>query len=90
MTNQEAATPPAQAEFFPARRGHWGCEADQWRRAVTWHEDQIRVTQPTQAQVLEVLRTLVLRVFRRAGDAHYQALIETLADSSPLFTQLLR
>jgi predicted transposase YbfD/YdcC len=89
LTNQEAATSPAQAELFTAIRGHWGCEADHWRRDVTWHEDQIRVTQPAQAHVLGVLRTLALRVFRRAGCTNFQALLDTLTDSPLQFTQLL-
>ncbi len=89
LTNQEAAPPAAQAELFTAIRGHWGCEADHWRRDVTWHEDQIRVTQPTQAHVLGVLRTLVLRVFRRAGVSNFQAWLDTLADSPSLFTRML-
>jgi predicted transposase YbfD/YdcC len=89
LTNQEAATSPAQAELFTAIRGHWGCEADHWRRDVTWHEDQIRLTQPAQAHVLGVLRTLALRVFRRAGCTNFQALLDTLTDSPLQFTQLL-
>jgi hypothetical protein len=89
LTNQEAATPPAQAELFTAIRGHWGCEADHWRRDVTWHEDQVRVTQPTQTHVLGVLRTLALRVFRCAGSPNFRALLDTLTDSPLQFTQLL-
>jgi hypothetical protein len=56
---------------------------------VTWHEAQIRITPSTQAHVLGVLRTLVLRVFRRAGGTDCQALLDTLADSPSRFTQLL-
>lgn len=89
LTNQEAATPPAQAELFTAIRGHWGCEADHWRRDVIWHEDQMRVTQPTQAHGLGVLRTVALRVFRRAGSLNFRALLDTLADSPHQFAQLL-
>jgi len=89
VTNQAAATPPAQDALFTAIRGHWGCEAEHWMRDVTLHEDQILVKQPTQAHVLGALRTLVLRVFRRAGGGNFQALLDTLADSPSLFTQLL-
>jgi DDE_Tnp_1-associated len=89
VTNQGAATPPAQDDLFTAIRGHWGCEADHWMRDVTLQEDQIPVQQPTQAHVLGALRTLVLAVFRRAGGGNFQALLDTLADSPALFTQLL-
>jgi hypothetical protein len=89
VTNQGAATPPAQDDLFTAIRGHWGCEADHWMRDVTLQEDQIPVKQPTQAHVLGALRTLVLAVFRRAGGGNFQALLDTLADSPALFTQLL-
>lgn len=89
VTNQGAATPPAQDALFTAIRGHWGCEADHWIRDVTLQEDQIPVKQPTQAHVLGALRTLVLGVFRRAGGGNFQALLDTLADSPSLFTQLL-
>jgi predicted transposase YbfD/YdcC len=89
VTNQAAATPAAQDDLVTAIQGHWGCEADHWRRDVTLQEDLIHVTQPTQAHGLGVLRTLVLRVFRCVGAPNYQALIETLADSSARFKQLL-
>lgn len=90
LTNQEAATSATQTELFTAIRGHWGCEADHWRRDVIWHEDRIHVTQPTQAHVLGVLRTLALRVFRRAGSPNFRALLDTLTDSPLQFSQLLR
>lgn len=89
LTNQTAVTRAAQDDLVTAIRGHWGCEADHWRRDVTLQEDHIRVTQPTQAHGLGVLRTLVLRVFRCVGATNYQALIETLADSPSRFTQML-
>lgn len=90
LTNQAAPTPAVQTELTTAIRGHWGCEADHWRRDVTLQEDQVRVKHPTQAHGLGVLRTVVLRVFRRIGAPNYQALIETLADSPARFTNLLR
>jgi hypothetical protein len=89
VTNQSAATPRAQGDLFAAIRGHWGCEADQWIRDVTLQEDQIHVRQPTQAHVLSSLRTLVLGLFRRAGVSNMQAMLDSLADSPSLFTQLL-
>jgi predicted transposase YbfD/YdcC len=89
VTNQDATPPPAQDDLFGAIRGHWGCEADHWIRDVTFHEDQIPVKQPTQAHVLSSLRTLVLGLFRRAGVRNMQAMLDSLADSPPLFTQLL-
>ncbi|NOT58302.1 MAG: ISAs1 family transposase, partial [Deltaproteobacteria bacterium] len=90
LTNQAAQRPAPQAELTAAIRGHWGCEADHWRRDVTLQEDQVRVKHPTQAHVLGVLRTVVMRVFRCVGAPNYQALIETLVDSPARFTKLLR
>jgi predicted transposase YbfD/YdcC len=89
MTNQAAVTPAAQAELFSAIRAHWSCEADHWIRDVTLQEDQIPVQQPRQAHVLGALRTLVLGLFRRAGVGNMQAMLDNLADSPALFTQLL-
>ena len=89
VTNQVAATPVAQEELFAAIRGHWGCEADHWIRDVTLQEDQIPIKQPTQAHVLGSLRTLVLGLFRRAGVSNMRAMLDSLADSPSLFTQLL-
>jgi predicted transposase YbfD/YdcC len=89
VTNQSAATPTAQRDLFAAIRGHWGCEADHWIRDVTLHEDQIHVKQPTQAHVLGSLRTLVIGLFRRAGVGNMRAMLDSLADSPSLFTQLL-
>ena len=89
VTNQAAETPAAQEELFTAIRGHWGCEADHWMRDVTLHEDQIPVKQPTQAHVLGTLRTLVMGLFRRAGVSNMRAMLDNLADSPALFTQLL-
>ena len=89
VTNQVAATLPAQENLFAAVRGHWGCEADHWIRDVTLQEDQIPVKQPGQAHVLGALRTLVLGLFRRAGVSNIRAMLDSLADSPSLFKQLL-
>jgi predicted transposase YbfD/YdcC len=89
VTNQSAATPAAQRDLFAAIRGHWSCEADHWIRDVTLQEDQIPVKQPTQAHVLGLLRTLVIGLFRRAGVSNMRAMLDSLADSPALFTQLL-
>ena len=89
VTNQLVTTPAGQAELFAAIRGHWGCEADHWIRDVTLQEDQIPVAQPTQAHVLGALRTLVLGLFRRAGVSNMRAMLDSLADSPALLTQLL-
>jgi predicted transposase YbfD/YdcC len=89
VTNQDAATLPAQDDLFAAIRSHWRCEADHWIRDVTLQEDRIPVQQSTLAHVLGALRTLGLGLFRRAGVGNIQAMLDTLADSPPLFTQLL-
>jgi predicted transposase YbfD/YdcC len=89
VTNQDAATPAAHEDLFAALRGHWGCEADNWIRDVTLQEDQVPVQQSTQAHVLGTLRTLVLGLFRSAGVRNLRAMLDNLADSPVLFTQLL-
>jgi predicted transposase YbfD/YdcC len=89
VTNQADITPVAHADLFAAIRGHWGCEADNWIRDVTFHEDQILVQQSTQAHVLSTLRTLVLGLFRSTGGTNLRALLDDVADSPLLFTQLL-
>lgn len=89
VTNQADITPPAHADLFAAIRGHWGCEADNWIRDVTFHEDQILVQQSTQAHVLSTLRTLVLGLFRSTGVTNLRALLDDVADSPLFFSQLL-
>lgn len=90
LSNTAAPTPAVQTEITTAIRGHWGCEADHWRRDVTLQEDQVRVKHPIQAQGLGVLRTVVMRVFRSLAAPNYQALIDTLTDSPSYFTKVLR
>ena len=89
VTNQAAATPAAHADLFAAIRGHWGCESDNWIRDVTLQEDQILVQQSSQAQVLSTLRTLALGLLRSTGVRNLRAMLDNLADSPALFTQLL-
>jgi predicted transposase YbfD/YdcC len=89
VTNQAAATLPAQEDLFAAIRGHWGCEADHWIRDVTLQEDQIHVKQPTQAHVLGALRTLVIGLFRKARVGNMRAMLDSLGDCPSLFKQLL-
>jgi predicted transposase YbfD/YdcC len=89
VTNQAAATLPAQEDLLAAIRGHWGCEADHWIRDVTLQEDQIHVKQPTQAHVLGALRTLVIGLFRKAKVGNMRAMLDSLGDRPSLFKQLL-
>lgn len=90
LTNQEVSTEGTQVDLFTAIRGHWGCEADNWLRDVTWQEDQVPVHHSTQAHVLGLLRTLVVGLFRKARVGNMRAMLDDLADSPSLFTQLLR
>jgi hypothetical protein len=90
LTNQEVRTEGTQVALFTAIRGHWGCEADNWLRDVTWQEDQVPVHHSTQAHVLGLLRTLVVGLFRKARVGNMRAMLDDLADSPSLFTQLLR
>lgn len=90
VTNQAVRTEAAQADLFTAIRRHWGCEADNWLRDVTLQEDQVPVQHSTQAHVLGLLRTLVVGLLRKAGVGNMRAMLDDLADSPSLFTQLLR
>lgn len=90
LTNQEVRARGAQTELFSAIRTHWGCEADNWLRDVTWQEDQVPVQHSTQAHVLGLLRTLVMGLFRKAHVGNMRAMLDDLADSPSLFTQMLR
>ena len=76
-------------DLLGAIRQHWGCESDHWIRDVTFQEDRIQVRHSNQAHVLSTLRTLAMRIFRKAGVANMQATLEDLIDSPQRFKQML-
>lgn len=83
-----ADTATAQ-ELFQAIRGHWGVEADNYIRDVTFEEDAVKTKQSNQAQVLASLRTLAMQLFREAGFLNFKAALETFADCPDLFEDFL-
>jgi predicted transposase YbfD/YdcC len=78
-----------QQELFQAIRGHWGVEADNYIRDVSFQEDQVRTKYGNQAQVLASLRTLAIQLFREAGFVNFKAALETFADCPDQFKAFL-
>jgi predicted transposase YbfD/YdcC len=82
----DAATPQ---ELFQAIRGHWGVEADNYIRDVSFQEDKVRTKHANQAQVLASLRTFAIQLFREAGFDNFQAALETFTDCPDQFETFL-
>jgi len=78
-----------QQELFQAIRGHWGVEADNYIRDVSFQEDKVRTKYANQAQVLASLRTVVMQLFREAGFVNFKAALETFADNPDQFEAFL-
>jgi predicted transposase YbfD/YdcC len=78
-----------QQELFQAIREHWGVEADNYIRDVSFQEDKVRTKHGNQAQVLASLRTVVIQLFREAGFGNFKAALETFADDPDQFEAFL-
>lgn len=78
-----------QQELFQAIRGHWGVEADNYIRDVSFLEDKVKTKHGNQAQVLASLRTLAIQLFRQAGFVNFKAALETFADCPDQFESFL-
>ena len=78
-----------QQELFQAIRGHWGVEANNYLRDVSFQEDKVKTKHGNQAQVLASLRTLAIQLFREAGFVNFKAALETFADCPDLFETFL-
>jgi predicted transposase YbfD/YdcC len=78
-----------QQELFQAIRGHWGVEADNYIRDVSFQEDKVRTKHGNQAQVLASLRTVAIQLFREAGFVNFKAALETFADDPDQFEAFL-
>ena len=85
----DPADTATQQELFQAIRGHWGVEADNYIRDVTFQEDKVRTKRGNQAQVLASLRTVVIQLFREAGFVNFKAALETFADDPDQFEAFL-
>lgn len=70
------------AELTTAVRKHWGVESNNWQHDVTFNEDNVRVSNGNQAQILSKFRTFVMNLLRiQKKDTHnFQALIEKFTD----------
>ena len=69
ITNDASTTDAAEhlTTLCIAIRSHWRVESNNWVRDVTMGEDSVRVKATNQAQVLALLRGLVLTLARKAG-----------------------
>lgn len=77
-------------ELFQAIRGHWGVEANNYIRDVSFQEDKVRTKHANQAQVLASLRTLVIRLFREANLQNFRAALDDFSDNPDYFEAFLR
>ncbi|MGK5095490.1 hypothetical protein WDW89_26200 [Deltaproteobacteria bacterium TL4] len=60
-----------------------------WIRDVTFQEDGVKVSQANRSQVLGLLRTLILSLFRKAKIKNRQKAIEIFSDSPRHFKTFL-
>jgi len=82
----DPVTPPT---LFQAIRGHWGIEAGNYIRDVSFQEDKVKTKHGNQAQVLASFRTLAIQLFRQAGFVNFKEALETFADCPDLFETFL-
>jgi len=85
----DPADKTTQQELFQAIRGHWGVEAVNYIRDVSFQEDKVRTKHGNQAQVLASLRTLAIQLFHEADFNNFQAALETFADCPDRFEAFL-
>jgi predicted transposase YbfD/YdcC len=92
VTNEkvENGQPVEQTALVQAVREHWSAESDNWIRDVTFEEDQTKTKNGDQAQAMAGLRTLAMRLFRKANIQNFQAAIETFVDCPDKFEAMLR
>lgn len=81
---------PGPQELFTAIRQHWSIEADNYIRDVSFQEDQVKTKNSNQGQVLASLRTLAMRLFRKANIPNFRAALEDLSDNPERFEAFLR
>ena len=70
------------SELTTAIRKHWGVESNNWQHDVTFNEDNVRVSDGNQAQILSKLRTFAMNLLRiqKKNAPNFQALIEQFTD----------
>jgi len=79
-----------QSSLFGAIRRHWGVESDNWIRDVTLGEDKVKTKHASQAHIMACLRTLAMRLLRKANVKNFQSAIETFCDCPDRFEAFLR
>ena len=77
-------------ELARAIRKHWSVESDNWIRDVTLNEDKIKTKSGNQAQIMSSLRSLAMRLLRKAGVKNFQETIENFTDRVDRFEAVLR
>ncbi len=80
----------SQQALFAAIREHWGVEAENHIRDVTFGEDAVKTKNGNQGQVLGALRTLAVGLFRQEGIDNFQAALDKFADQPKQFTKFLK
>lgn len=80
------------AELTTAVRKHWGVESNNWQHDVTFNEDNVRVSDGNQAQILSKLRTFAMNLLRiqKKNTHNFQALIEQFTDIPNSLVSMLR
>lgn len=69
-------------ELTRAVRKHWSVESNNWQLDVTFNEDNVRVSNGNQAQVLSTLRSFAMNLLRTSSykTQNFQAVIEKFSD----------
>lgn len=80
------------AELTKAIRKHWSVESNNWQMDVTLNEDNVRVSDGNQAQILSKLRSFSMNLLRiqKNGTHNFQALIEKFTDMPDSLVSMLR
>ncbi|QTA85735.1 hypothetical protein [Desulfonema magnum] len=76
-------------DFLTAVRKHWGVESDNRVGDLSFQEDRVKTGNGNQAQVMGSLRTLAIRIFRKAGISNFQAAVEKFTDCTDKFEDML-
>ncbi|MGK5091305.1 ISAs1 family transposase, partial [Deltaproteobacteria bacterium TL4] len=89
VTNQSLQNHGIQAGTMAAIRQHWGIESWHWIRDVTLSEDKVKSKYTNHAQILGLLRTCVLGVFKKFGGKNMKENLDNCRDSEVFFMNIL-
>lgn len=80
------------AELTKAIRKHWSVESNNWQSDVTFNEDNVRVSDGNQTQILSKFRSFSMNLLRiqKKGTHNFQALIEKFIDMPNSSVLMLR